>query len=256
MPDKLVEPLLVEALSDNRNWSPELPSAHGGSVTLKETNISDEFILADPVSGLGISQKVVPTEIEISKFGQFKPKDSKKEWTLSLHNESGTKLESETRYEQFAPAQFFKKSDQEKVNGKSFERLKSGIKARSGSELSSSRFRERPVEYEETIYDGDSKEKAPLKKGLSKDTFGQRLRGSAIARSPLSVGTLSVIGPEKVSFQAPIYAVVSRGDQSIYQEIGTGSSIEAVIAMRGVLADEPSLIDHLQVMPVTDLINP
>jgi hypothetical protein len=256
LPDKTVEPILVEALADSRNWSPEMPSAHGGSVTLKKTNISDEFILADPVSSLGLSQKVVPTDVEIAKFGQFKPKDTKKEWSLSLHNASGTKLESKLLYEQFAPAQFFSKNDAEKVSGKSFEQMKAGIQASAGSQLQSSRFRERAVEYEETIYDGDSKEKQTVKKGISKDSFGQLLRGTALARSPMSVLNRKPAQSGKVSITTPSFAVVSRGDQSVYQAIGTRSAIEAVISLRGVLADEPILIDHLQVMPAIDLIKP
>ncbi|MEM6272561.1 MAG: DUF6603 domain-containing protein [Bacteroidota bacterium] len=253
LPDQEVTPLLVEALADERNWLPTLPEAHGGTVTLKESAVADGVILADPVSGIGVAQKVLPTEIELQKYGNYGIKDAKKTFSVTLHNASGTQLVSEPTYEQFAPAQYFKKKEAAKISGKSFEQMKAGVQGKAGTQLSASRFLERPVEYDETIYDGDSKRRLPVRKSITKAEFNARLLGNAVTRHPLGPRLGSVLGPDRVSLPTQTYAVSSRGDQSLYAGSATRSAIAAAVALRVMQAGEPELEVHLQVVPMYEV---
>lgn len=254
LPDKEVEPLLVEALADSRNWTLELPAAHGGTVTVKEINPPEEVILADPVSGLGVTQKIVPTEVEISKFGHYKPKGNTRKFTISLHDSDGQKMEASPTYEQFAASQYFDKKEEERISGKSFERMKAGIQGKAGEELESTHFLEREVAYEETIYDGENVVISSEKQGLDKATFAARLRGNAVARAAMAVTKLKS-PPKAVRLVPATYAVVSRGDQSIFAETETSTAIEAAVELSASVTNNQKLITHLQVVPATELIS-
>ncbi|MEM6272563.1 MAG: DUF6603 domain-containing protein [Bacteroidota bacterium] len=252
LPNKEVTPELVQALADSRNWMPELPSAHGSSVTLKEIKVEEDVLLADPMSGLGVTQKVVPTGVKITKFGHYKPKESNPNFSITLHDSRGQMAISD-HYEQFAPAQYFDKNEAQKLSGKNFENMKAGVRGQAGKELTGSRFVERPVEYDETIYDGSNKRRSPVKKRLTKAEFKSRLLGNALARSPLAVGVTSVLGPNQVTITPATYALVSRGDRSVFADTVTKSAIEAALALGQQVVADPTLSTYLQVMPAQDL---
>lgn len=254
LPDKEVLPLLVEALADRRNWEPVLPDAvHGGTVSLREIELQEDELLADPVAGLGVSQKVVPTEVKISKFGHFKPAEDKPRFKLSLHDGEGNPLETEHTYDQFAPATFFKKEEKEKITGKSFEKMKAGLKVAGGTSLQGPLFRERVMAYKMTAYQGGQKFDISDRQEMDGERSFDLMRANAIAKAAMLAG-LGTVTHRQVKLGNLDYSLVSRADQSLIDlsrptfanAIEAGLYLQELQAQQGLLAHEIMILPHFE----------
>ena len=97
-----------------------MPIGEHPIVVLKEQTPDNEM-LVHPLANLQVSQKVVPLEFELSRFGNTAP-EGERNFKLGV---KGAAVE-ETVYDMFAPAQFQDMNDDEKLSAPAFESHKSG----------------------------------------------------------------------------------------------------------------------------------
>lgn len=208
--DKDVLPLLISALDEDRNWR-SLNTAHGvPGVRMKALEAGDELILT-PNGVIEISQKVVPLNSNIEKFGQYSPKDYTKFEIVEAHIGSDSSASKSYIYDVFAPANFIKADDKEKLKLPSFERQASGIQIRgSGADLEAGAGINREVTYEQMLEDKNFITVLPLNTnaGLGVRESAFMMTHGAIGRSAFSNRRKLMVNPAKVKVKEPEFAVV------------------------------------------------
>ena len=127
LPDLLVTPLLLEALSARDNWEGERPEGKHRLESLKEVGALEQ-VLVHPLGTLKISQKVAPLNLRIDRVGSQRPSDAR-EFSIQEVQVENTPIPSPApAQESFAPAQFFDLNDEEKLASPSFKNFDSGIR--------------------------------------------------------------------------------------------------------------------------------
>jgi len=145
-PRAKVMPKLTTELGKGGNWAAQVPDAasslasmrdserekakreeSGGSGGSGDSEDSDE-VIAHPLGGIGVRQTVVPLEDRIEKFGNMVPRDYE-EFRIAEVTVDGEPLDATEKREKFAPADYKKMSDSEKINAPSFERRQAGKQA-------------------------------------------------------------------------------------------------------------------------------
>src|SRR5262249_40547410 len=142
-----VLPKLRDALALDGNWRAVLP-AHGHlQVTLRELPPQKNVLVLYPFGTLEISQKLVPLNLDISRFGATRPQNGKR-FQIAEVKLGGTGVGTDNKREQFAPAQFLEMSDAEKLSRRSFEEYDGGVKVGGGERPRTDLFRKLKVVYE------------------------------------------------------------------------------------------------------------
>ncbi|MFO7722898.1 MAG: DUF6603 domain-containing protein [Bacteroidales bacterium] len=244
LPDIAVLPLLLEALNERRNWR-SISQAHGvPGVRMKATESSEELILT-PNGVIEISQKIVPLNTGISKFGQYNPADfTKFEISqTSIGNASTGPVQYIT--DVFAPANYLMVNDKEKLQLPSFEKQAAGVQIKgSGDMLKVGAGVNRQVTYEQSLEDKDYQGKLGLNAnallGARESAF--MMTHGAIRRSPFSNRKQLFVNNSKVRINAPTYAVVNT-DNLTQAGAGYASYMQAYEAMQ-------TSGDDMQIVPV------
>ena len=206
--DVAVLPLLQAALADKGNWTAELPLGRHRLVSLTQLATSGDQIVADPVGVLTISQKVVPLKIDVQRFGQQRlvdgPRFAIEQVQIGAIGDMET-LEAADLEEFFAPAQFFERSDTEKLSGKSFERYDAGVRLSGMDVLDTDYAAARVVEYELFYRDSQRQQQLPHPRPeplvLDVAAFHAWASAGAVASSPLSSAgrKKSALAPQAVA---------------------------------------------------------
>jgi hypothetical protein len=211
---------------------------------------------------LTVSQKVVPLNLPIDLFGNLRPADG------NLFSISGVQLGESTTIanpdpakEHFAPAQFFDKSDADKLSDKSFERYDSGIRLRENGRLKTAYAAARQVRYELSYIDS---QRDTLEAQAGEDQFRPDATAfltwavqGATAKSDLSHARnrRPALAPEAIAVADERFAVVSEGDLQVV-DAGEGAGLteaEAMARLRALQAADPVQHRKLQVMPAFEL---
>jgi hypothetical protein len=126
-----LRPLLVAALRDVANWSTELPRGEHPLVSLRDQFGGPE-LLVHPLADLRVTQRIAPFAREISRYGTATPAPYRV-FSLGVVGTDGkvrtTAAEGVLEVsEHFAPAQFRRMSDDEKLTAPAFERMQAGIR--------------------------------------------------------------------------------------------------------------------------------
>jgi hypothetical protein len=130
LPRARVMPELEAELARVANWMAKLPSVGDGFADLREIDEDGERVIAHPLAEIGVRQTVVPLGFEIEKFGEATPSEYT-HFELADATVEGAALElaAETE-EHFAPAQYAKLSDAERLESPAFETHPAGRKLR------------------------------------------------------------------------------------------------------------------------------
>lgn len=261
LPDVDVLSRLLEALRNRANWRSSIPARRRLLVTLREIAPVGDEVVVHPVGGLTVSQKVVPLNVRIDRFGKAKPAGDR-EFAISGHRAGGEGLdpsEISTAKEHFAPADFFEKSDAEKLSADSFVSLDAGFSIGASDELDSSYYVKREVEYELSYRDSQRDVRFGILAGLWKPVaalFNAFTKNRATARSPLSFVTnrKSALAPDAVVVQEEGYVVVNVSDlKAVAGAVAAATEVEARDAMRRLEEADPSRIGRLQVVPAFEM---
>ncbi|SHO63535.1 DUF6603 domain-containing protein [Algoriphagus zhangzhouensis] len=231
LPDIEVLPLLLEAMEDIQNWRSVLSNPNSAGLRMKGLASEEELILT-PNGSIEISQKVVPLEVEISKFGQFKPSDYTQFEVVSIQIGSSTDSNPSYITESFAPANFLDIKDNEKLALPSFQDQNSGVKLKSTDTLKTGAVLDRDVEYEQLIMDEENNlfavNRLSALTGFSKQETTFFSRTGAVGRSALSAYQSRVVNSKKVELKKPGFAVVGTDDLKVVQGAQKLSYMEAV----------------------------
>ncbi|SFT99719.1 hypothetical protein SAMN04489724_3275 [Algoriphagus locisalis] len=230
LPDIAVFPLLLEAMEDIQNWRSVLSNSNSPGLRMKGLASESELILT-PNGTIEISQKIVPLQVEISKFGQFNPSDFTKFEIQDIQIGNST-LNPDYIQESFAPANFLAVDDNEKLSLPSFNEQDSGVKLSNTDSFKCGAVLDREVEYEQLIMD-EVNNSFVLDKLAIAGLFSQKettffSRTGAVGKSSLSAYQSQVVNPKKVKLQKPGFAVVGTDDLDAVQGGQKLSYMEAV----------------------------
>ena len=253
LPEVKVMPRLKEALSKKDNWEGKLPARNNLLVKLRDLSESTDGLVIHPAGTLTVKQKVVPLNVKIDRVGSQKPSDASK-FDLSVDDTIPASLTRNAYVkEQFAPAQYFEMSDDEKLSRKSFEKLDAGITlSNEENALKFSYFVKRELDYETIVIDNHYKRIIGLFGKLLNFFAGFLLKGNAVAKSRLSFKYHSDLEPrrEKVEVSQEGYSVVKKDDLTLLDNEATrDSETEAISIMQEKIDADPDLNDKIQVVP-------
>jgi hypothetical protein len=257
--------LLQTELTKSQNWRAELPANNHLHVSLKQTEppAPDAPVVVHPMGVLTFSQKAMPLEdYVVEKFGNKEPLDANK-FKLSNVTANGTGLPAnfqDTR-EEFAPGQFTKLSDSEKLSSRSFESLPSGFSLTGAAEVVVSTPVTRDVTYELSYL---HRKVAKLEfRGLVKlarSAYDRLVKGSAVRKSALSHQQTrpSLNAPEQVVLNEETFVVAGVSDLKAFVaedggEVRFKTHAEAVQRQRELLRLDPALAGRVQVVSHVEL---
>ncbi|MFN8308818.1 MAG: DUF6603 domain-containing protein [Chitinophagales bacterium] len=254
LPPVDVLPLLKEALGKMGNWNAVLPENSSQLVTINEIIAGENDIIAHPFGILNVSQKVVPLNLPIDKFGSQSPSGTNQFAITKITVGGSSELYASTK-EQFAAAQFITMSDSEKVSRKSFELFDAGISLSSGNSVRCDYGASVEVKHE-LIYSG---RKAPLLlKGLGVSMFGFLLQQNATAKSTLSYyrKSRSPLAAAEVKIQPEQFVITNINDLTVHQGTAAfNTETEARKALQEIHILQPSVIGNLQVIPAYQIFD-
>ena len=165
LPDLVLLPLLLEALSARDNWEGELPAAKHRLESLKEVKAGTDQLFIHPLGVLKISQKVVPLNLRIDRVGSQRPSDAREFHIgeIQLGEDAPAPVAAQ---ESFAPAQFFDMNDEEKLAIPSFKNFDSGVRIGEADKLHTAYGAAREVNYEIKYIDSERDQRLSSPGGL------------------------------------------------------------------------------------------
>ncbi len=118
-----VLPLLTAALADARNWGAPLPLGTSSLVSLKDAGSP----VVHPLASLEVHESVVPLGLAISRFGSATVAGANS-FAIVDYQVNGSTVVHEAIQDDFAPAQYFDLSEEEKLARPSFEQHDAGVR--------------------------------------------------------------------------------------------------------------------------------
>ena len=252
-PDKQKEDLLAlleGAINDNRNWLASIPANNKLHVSIR--SIPESSMAVHPFGILTFSERLVPLEIEISKFGNKLPKDV----SLFEIKVDDANLKTDTTREQFAPANFFDMKDDEKLTRPSFEQMKSGFRITGSTQLTAPpNVVNKPVDYEFS-YLGKKRKLRPDRYVYPGRFFKANTKSAAVSQSSLShhINRVSMNAPEKITVKEEQYVIANISDMKLHSsELVASSYTEALHKYRQLIVRQPGLKDRVQILSEYEL---
>jgi hypothetical protein len=254
LPARPILPVLLEALRDVRNWQAALPASSELHASFRE--IPDGELVLHPAGSLSISQSRLPLNVRFDKVGNERPSDYQA-FTFAIDQYQSTRQLKDY----FAPAEFMRLSDSQRLSRKSFELMQAGLSARGGNAFFTADYVERDYEFEQLIVDGpDFFATAPATPlSMEQDEYEAFVEGSAVARSAQGrQRRLAAQQPaQPVKQKTELYGIVSRDTLKVATmggaELLYGSQAEAIQALRAIETAKPQLARRYQVAPAFEI---
>ncbi len=173
---------LQQALASPASWSVQTRSAHG--VALRKLASNDTLVL-DPLGTIVVRQQTVPlnTTRDIDLYGGA-PVSGARRFHIGATLQAQSQNVAATR-NQFAPAQYFALSDDEKLAAPSFEEMDSGV-AFGGDGASFDEVIAAPLIYDSLVFDTlPQPSSRDPRYSLPADRLMLHARSGAVARAPI-----------------------------------------------------------------------
>ncbi len=250
--EDLIQRLSVE-INDNRNWKADIPDNNSLHVSIKKLDTPSDKLVIHPFGVLTFSERLIPLEVTINKFGNKIPKDANR--FEIKPTDSGITATPAT--EQFAPANFLTLDDSTKLSRPSFERMKSGFRLADSSTLIVPAAVNKSVDYEMTYL--RKKRNLRIFAGIykyAKSLFQTNIRAGAIANSTLSFTNkrISSNAPDQVQLKENGYAIASTSDMKLHQSSQVVSSYtEASHILEQLVLQDASLRGKVQIIAEHEL---
>ncbi len=257
LPDTTTENLLEKLraeLSNNANWRIVVPDYHNLHVSLRELEEEEKTkLIIHPFGQLIFSQRALPLNYTIQKFGNHKPEGANffKITGVKLgETPAGTLL---TEREMFAPGHYTDLSESEKLSRKSFELMDSGVHLADAGQISVPQSALDPVELDyELDYTGDDNPPPKTGNKLQYAAFDHLSRNGASAKSAVSwgrVNTNPLNGPEKMAVQDAGFVVAWTKDmKTVSPDLQSDTLAGANQMLSGWLAANPDKAGQVQVL--------
>jgi hypothetical protein len=239
LPPVAVMPLLEGELGKQSNWRAFLPIGSNLLVSLRKLDPSEAQFVLHPAGTLQVSQRLVPLDLVLDKFGNEKPTDANR---FALDVTSGALSKTRELQEQFAPSQFKDFSDVDKLSQPAFVPQDSGIElAVRGMTYASGTAVTRIVRYDLTIIDTKLRRTFLRFFHLAGSLFKHFLRGASVARSSLSAFHSTLTDPYsgRVAVAPETFAVALKSNNSVFRMEAASFSSQA--AANDYLAREVAL---------------
>jgi hypothetical protein len=259
----LVMDRLKTALKDPRNWSGHLVESQRRLVSIADNSTNGEIGL-HPLGQLAVTQKVVPLELQIAKFGDAKPADANL-FSIKGFSVNGNSVPFVRVKDAFAPAQFLDLSDDEKLTAPSFEPMVAGVTAGEEGFLTANGddiLSDDAIVFETIILDkaNDAKSKSANTFSINPESMRRQLFFGAAARSDvrLTGAAKYKTAISKNSLVNKGWAVASTQDGSMQAAPGVaagqvGSYSESFQALQKLKQENPEQAKLLMLVrvPVT-----
>ncbi len=243
--------LLSAEVDDIRNWKADIPDTNNLHVSVKAIDQPVDKLVIHPFGVLTFSERLVPLQVPIDKFGSQLPKDAR-QFELTDIKSNTTDLSSDTVKEQFAPAQFFELTDDMKLARPSFEPLTSGFKIAASGDLQVSLPVSKSVDYELAYL---RKKRFSLSFAgiykLAKDLFKTATKAGAASKASLSHlnNRVSSNAPQAVHVKPLQYGIANLSDLHLHSpELVAESYSEAASIYQQLIERQPELKDRLQIL--------
>jgi hypothetical protein len=244
-------------LRDTRNWRVEMGNNLHQSVTHRALEApSDDEIVIFPFGELSFSQRTLPLNVTIEKYGELRPSDETRV-DIGKVRVADAPQSTESVKELFAPGHYTKLSEKEKLSRKSFEKFDSGFAMRDSGKLLTATPDLGPLDLDyELNYTADD---APdrLIFGIDLKAFAQMSRKAAVSKSDLSwaksrQGVLNKVEP--VTLPTQDYAIAKTSDLREFDPALRSSTLaEAKSQLDALVANDPDLEDEIQVVFMHEL---
>ena len=249
-PVEVFEPL-IKALRNQGNW--EVQSVPGTNLMVSLRQISKEEqgddLILHPSGVIQVSQKVVPLYLSINKFGENVPKPGQTYFEIEALKIGNDIFPTSELKEQFAPAQFNKMTDSEKLSKKSFEKLRSGVKLKGSDKLEASYVAAMDAAYELSY--------VPDTRGFVIFMILEFLvellhKNSAASKSALSYEPKrrSALDAPQMSTNSESFVIANADTLTMHRkDLVFESEAEADVAYKQMVSANPALVTELAVMP-------
>lgn len=243
-------PLLEAELKKADNWRALPPVGVNLSVSLRSMSSSEAEMVLHPVGVLRISQRKMPLGLRLDTIGTQKPNDVSK---VAIAVMGGGLAKTGDVFDKFAPAQFQKFTDAEKVSKSAFSTELAGLDlSAAGADMRSSRMVRRDVRYEEIIIDSNYKRFQRRFRLFANKLFTFFLNGAAITQCTLSQASIKTLKPfdDKVEILPESFAVVLQSNNKAFSATSVfHSEASAREFMATQAVNDASLADTLHVVP-------
>ncbi|MFH8838487.1 DUF6603 domain-containing protein [Streptomyces sp. NPDC017868] len=236
-----IAPLLERELDNPRSWEPVLPEGAATLATLRGDGV-DTARLLHPLGRLRFSQRVVPLDIPVTRYGPGRL-EKPATFTVSVRFGDGSPTAQPIR-EQFARADFFDLTDDEKLTQPTFELLRSGSELTPPAAGADAPRRTVEVRYE-TKWIGE-RGAAPQPRAfwlLTEPHLLAALEHGAVATSAVHADRARyVYAPAPSALKAPSFAVAHVDTLTEATELGrTSTFTEAALSFGAPAGRSPSL---------------
>jgi hypothetical protein len=243
--------LLTAEVNDIRNWKADVPDTNNLHVSIKAITQPADKLVVHPFGVLTFSERLLPLQIRIDKFGNQLPKDAK-QFELTEIKSKTTLLSTDPVKEQFAPAQFFELTDDMKLARPSFEPLTSGFKIAASGDLKVAPPVGKSVNYELAYL---RKKRFSFSFAgiytLARGLFKTAAKASAVSKSSLSHlnNRVSSNAPKAVHVKPLQYGIASVRDLQLHNpQMVAESYAEAASMYQQLIERQPELKDRLQIL--------
>jgi hypothetical protein len=255
LPPVAVMPLLTAELGKQSNWRAMLPTGSNLLVSLRRLGPSEAALVLHPVGTLQVSQRLLPLDLTIDKFGNQQPTDAD---NFALTVTSAVLTKSRTLQESFAPSQFQSFTDAQKLSQPAYVPLDSGIElAVGGNAYASGTAITRIVRYDITIVDTKLRRMFTRFYRFALPLFQLLLNGASVAKSPLSayVGAQTRPFAESVTVAPESFAVALTSDNTAFRSEAASftSQVAANEYLARAVAGDVTLAGTLHVLPQFEL---
>lgn len=252
LPPVDVIPVFIGEVNKQQNWKALPPPSTNLLVSLRA--IDPSLLVLHPFGALTVSQRAIPLNLTLDKFGNQTPDDTNR-IDISAAANGGTNYPLTEVDELFASAQFQKMSDADKLSRPSYQQFKGGVTIGSAGGPQSSKMTRRTISYAVTIIDKEPV-RPPLKYRAIAGLFQNCLAGSSVARSTLSFQFKSQFTPypDKIATAPAGYTVASTDTNKAFDANSSfPSEAMAVDALNSRLAANPSLTGTIHVLPTHEV---
>jgi hypothetical protein len=245
-----VLPVLAAEAQNISNWKTALPPNLTQLVVVRALGASQTGLVLHPSGTLQISQRAVPLDLKLDKFGN-QPIGDANQFSFAI---SGTVLaKAGDLQEPFAPSQFRNFDDATKLSQPAYVPQQSGIELAAAAALASATAITRPVRYDLTIVDAASQSTRTKFFPHGKAMFSSFLAGNSAGRSKLSATFrgLAVPADGAVAVASETFTVALQSTNQAWSAEASSFSSQAVAQdfIDRAVASNPALAGTLHVIP-------
>lgn len=257
IPPMEILPLLQAAFEDASNWGVSLPASAPALVSLRSQDGS--ALIAHPLALLNVHERLVPLDVQIARFGAAAISGATS-FAITDFQINRSSIGRKPVQDDFAPAQFFDLSDEEKLAGPSFERHDAGASIVSPAARSGSPALVKTITYETFYVDdpaGTLREDPGPKQTLGATNMSAILGIGASARAAIwKAGNRRYAAPTKAVTVTPQMFTIASTSTLQTSGIGPSTGVPYTTAralMTSAVAGRQSIKDQLQIVAMHEM---